>query len=342
MSRLKTGGAIVLVLFALYACTPNETPVAVTEPQGELHMMSWTHLTVGVADLDSALALWTDEFGFDIRTQRDGPDGGLSKLWGLDGDAIARQAVVGTPGVPHGLIHLVQFTNPGEPVRAGAEVFDLLPKNLDIHVNDLPANFARMKADGRPFRSENYSEVTAGGTTFREIHMHGHDDINIVLLEVIGEELPYSPKGFAGVGPLITIVPDAPAEQDFYVKLFGLNELSKNLLEGEAIERMVGLPKGAGLDVRVLGDPTNEFGRMEIVDYQGVEGTDRYPRAVPPALGTLHVRYEVADLAPLKARLRDLGIPFEEFAGISSLLGTGDVVVFRSPAGLRIEAQQGG
>jgi len=305
-------------------------------------MMSWTHVTVGVADLDTALDLWRDEFGFDVRVQRDGPDAGLAELWGLaSGNAILRQAVVGTPGVSHGLIHLVQFAEPGEPVRAGAQVFDLLPKNLDIHVKDLPANFERLRAKGRSFRSEQYSEVTSpSGTTFREIHMHGHDDINVVLLEVIGEEVTYSPKGFAGVGPLITIVPNAPQEQEFYVNLLDLEVLSENLLVGEDIERMVGLPKGAGLDVRVLGEPHNEFGRMEIVDYQGVEGEDRYARAVAPALGTLHVRYEVPSLEPLTTRLDSLAIPFERFAGIESLLGTGDVVVFHSPAGLRIEAQQ--
>jgi hypothetical protein len=103
---------------------------------------------------------------------------------------------------------------------------------------------------------------------------------------------------------------------------------------------MVGLPKGAGLDVRVLGDEADEFGRIEIVDYQGVEGEDRYARAVAPSLGTLHIRYEVPDLAPLTTRLQNLDIPFDEIPAISSLLGTGDVLVFRSPAGLRIEAQQ--
>ncbi len=307
-------------------------------------MMSWTHVTVGVADLDTALELWRDEFGFDIRVQQDGPDDGLAKLWGLSsGKAILRQAVLGTPGVAHGLIHLVQFAEPGEPVRAGAEVFDLLPKNLDVHVKDLPANFERLRAKGRSFRSDQYSEVTSpSGTTFREIHMHGHDDINVVLLEVIGEEVTYSPKGFAGVGPLITIVPNAPQEQEFYVGLMDLGVLSENLLVGEDIERMVGLPKGAGLDVRVLGEADNEFGRMEIVDYQGVEGEDRYPRAVAPSLGTLHVRYEVASLEPLKDRLNKMSISFETFANINSLLGSGEVVVFHSPAGLRIEAQQTG
>ena len=307
-------------------------------------MMSWTHVTVGVADLDVALELWRDEFGFDTRMEQQGPDAGLAELWGLDsGDAIYRQAVVGTPGVAHGLIHLVQFTNPGEPVRAGAEVFDLLPKNLDIHVKDLPANFERLRAKGRPFRSDKYSEVTSpSGTTFREIHMRGHDEINVVLLEVIGEELTYSPKGFAGVGPLITIVPNAPEEQTFYIDLLGLDVLSENLLVGEEIERMVGLPKGAGLDVRVLGEADNEFGRMEIVDYQGVEGEDRYARAVAPSLGTLHVRYELPDLVPLKSRLEELNIPFTTFPNIESLLGAGEVVVFHSPAGLRIEAQQTG
>ena len=307
-------------------------------------MASWTHISVGVADRDAALGLGVEPFGFNIVEEQAGPAAGLAAFWGLgNGAAIVRQAVVGTPGERHGLIHLVQFAEPEAPVRLGAEVFDLLPKNLDIHAHDLPSKFAELKAAGETFRSDRYSEVTSpSGTTFREIHMRGHDETNIVLLEVLGEEHHYSPKGFAGVGPVITIVPDAVAEQQFYIDALGLDVLSENLLNGPEIERMVGLPPGSGLDVRVLGHAEQHFGRIEIVDYQGVEGEDRYPRAVPPALGTLHVRYEIADLASLKARLDGLGITYRSHDAVTTLLGSGPAIVFHSPAGFRIEAQQTG
>ena len=305
-------------------------------------MASWTHITVGVADVDEALGLWVDEFGFEVVAEHAGPDPGLAEFWGLgDGSAIVRQAVVATPGESRGQIHLVQFADPGVPVRHGAEVFDLLPKNLDIHAEDLPAKFEMLKAKGRTFRSDRYSEVTSpSGTTFREIHMKGHDETNIVLLEVLGESEHYSPKGFSGVGPVITIVPDAAAEQQFYVDALGLEVLSENLLKGPEIERMVGLPPGAGLDVRVLGHGDEHFGRIEIVDYQGVEGENRYPRAVPPALGTLHVRYELENLEPLTSRLEALGVDYRSHDSVETLLGSGSAIVFRSPAGFRIEAQQ--
>ena len=148
------------------------------------------------------------------------------------------------------------------------------------------------------FRTDTYSDVTApSGARFLEIHMYGHDATNIVILESVGKELPhYTDKGFAGVGPLISIVPDAETEQNFYQQVLGHDELSKNLLVGPEIEKMVGLPPGSGLDVRILGDAAQGFGQTEIVDYQGVEGTDRYPLAKPKALGTLHVTYFVDDL----------------------------------------------
>ena len=304
-------------------------------------MASWQHVTVGVADLDAALSLWADKLGFEILAQRDGPDTGLAELWSISAEDISRQAIVRTPGENHGMLHLVQFVDPDPPVRAGAEVFDLLPKNLDIHAHDLPTRFEELKASGEVFRNDSPSEVTtADGTTFREIHMKGHDETNIVMVEVIGEDLPYTSKGFAGLGPVITIVPSAAAEKAFYVNMLGLEILSDNILKGPEIERMVGLPTGAYLDVSVLGHEHEHFGRIEIVDYQGVEGTNRYPLAKPKSLGTLHVSYMLADLTPLRSRLEEAGIPVTEYGAVTTLFGSGEAIAFASPAGLRIEAHQ--
>ena len=79
------------------------------------------------------------------------------------------------------------------PVRRFAAVHRCsipLPKNLDIYVTDMPQRIDALKAAGRTFRNENFSEVTApNGITFREIHMPGHDLINIVLLEILGGDM---------------------------------------------------------------------------------------------------------------------------------------------------------
>jgi catechol 2,3-dioxygenase-like lactoylglutathione lyase family enzyme len=304
-------------------------------------MASWHHVTVGVADLDTALALWVGKLGFAVLDERAGPDTGLAQLWSIQPEDISRQAMVHTPGEHHGMLHLVEFVDPDPPVRAGAQVYDLLPKNLDIHARDLPARFAELKASGEEFRNDSPSEITSpDGTRFREIHMKGHDETNIVMLEVIGEDLPYTDKGFAGLGPVITIVPSAADEKAFYVNMLGLDILSDNILKGPEIERMVGLPPGAGLDVSVLGHADEHFGRIEIVDYQGVAGENRYPRAKPKALGTLHVSYMTSDLASLGARLKGAGIAVTDYGPVTTLFGTGPAIAFASPAGLRIEAHQ--
>ena len=46
------------------------------------------------------------------------------------------------------------------------------------------------------------------------------------------------------------------------------------------------LVDGARL-VRIFGDPAYDYGRLEIVQYEGAKSTDLYPRAKPPARGLL-------------------------------------------------------
>ena len=88
-------------------------------------------------------------------------------------------------------MHLVEWDVAAESVRAEAQVFDLCPKNLDIYVDDLILRMAQLTEQGVVFRNEHYSEaVSPDGVHFREIHLAGHDDINIVLLQVIGSDTP--------------------------------------------------------------------------------------------------------------------------------------------------------
>ena len=307
--------------------------------QERLVAPSWTSVTVGVADLDTALELWVGTFGFSKLASLEGEDVELASLWKILPSDIKRQALLGMPGAAYGRLHLVEFTEPGPPVREGAQVFDQCPKNLDIYVRDLPTRVKEMQANGFTFRNAEPSEVTApDGTVFREIQLGGHDEINIVLLEVLGKEMDFSEKGFAGIGPLIAIVDQAKPEREFYAEVMGFEILSDNFLDGPDIERMIGLPPGAGLDVSIWGEKNVALGQIELIDYQGVKGTNLYPVTVPTQLGILHTSYAVTDLDAFKQKLHEAGINHQDRGYREVIFGGGKFIRFRTPGGMNIEA----
>jgi catechol 2,3-dioxygenase-like lactoylglutathione lyase family enzyme len=306
---------------------------------------AFSHVTVGVANLDTAISFWRQNFGLKARMHREGPDTVLGTLWGIDPYTITRQAIVGTPTgsdrwAAAGAMHLVEFRNPLPPVRQGAKAWDLLPKNLDLYTTDLPTRYAELEAAGHQFRAR-WAEMPAGEHMFREVQMPGHDGINVVLIEVTGPgyETTFSPKAYAGVGPLVTIVPDAEAETFFYRNVLGMATTIELQLGGPAIEAAAGLPPGARLDLRVFGDPSEPLGRVEIIEYQQLEGEDLYPRTKPPATGILHLNYQVKDLAAIRTRLDTAKISITEHGALSTLYGSGPILSVHSPAGFHIEIQ---
>jgi catechol 2,3-dioxygenase-like lactoylglutathione lyase family enzyme len=313
------------------------------EPRPSAALGAFHHVTLGVTDLDAAVAFWAGNFGLTTRARREGPDAGLGALWEIPGDAIRRQALLQTPGATAGALHLVEFVAPDPAVREGARVYDRLPKNIDLYTRDLDTRLAELEAAGHRFRAPP-AAMTAGRHVFREAQMPGPDGVNVVVIEAIGpgyDDVPLSPRGFAGAGPLVTIVPDVRAEGRFYQDLLGLAMTLDLQLGGPAIERAVGLPAGASLDLQVFGDPDQPLGRIEAIEYGQVAGDDLYPRARPPARGILHATWRIPGLDELRTRLASAGVAVTEQGPVTPLFGAGEVISFRSPAGFRIEVQAG-
>jgi catechol 2,3-dioxygenase-like lactoylglutathione lyase family enzyme len=311
--------------------------VDVDYPPPDQAEQAWSSVAIGVGDIEAALALWVDTLGFEVVASRAGADADLGRLWGIAPVNIARQVLLRSDTSGAGMLHLVEYVTPGPSVRGGAQVYDLLPKNLDVYVDDLPQRFEQLKAAGYTFRTETYSDVTApNGTRFREIHLPSHDDINVVLLEVLDVPRLFNERGYAGVGPLIYIVADAKAEKRFLGEVLGLDMVSDNLLAGPVIVRMIGLPSGAGLDVSIFGRSIVDLAGLEVIEYQGLEGANRYSLAVPGATGVLHVNYVVPDASDLLARLRAAGVDVEERGSGSVLSGSGQFHRFVTPGGLSI------
>lgn len=339
MNTMSSSRTTLLCLLAglLAACASVDT-VATNEPAEDFAMpqpasRAYAYVVVSVADIEQAIGMWAHRFGMQIVTRRTGTDPGLAKLWGLEPDGIVDQALLLTPGAAEGGIHLVRFKLPGEAVRKDAAPSDLVPKSIDVAVRDIGARYAELTAAGFQFRSEPH-RLEAKGLVFHETHLPSHDGLNVVLVEVEGQPELTSPAGY-GVAPQIVVTtPDNIAEKKFFEGVLNLVEASYNRFSGPDIEKTVGLPPGAGLDIRILGDPASRYGRLELVQYEGVKSRNLYPRTAPPARGMLSVTYFVPDLTPLLARGASYGI--RDAGRVTTILGTGRMAQLTSPAGLRI------
>ena len=297
-----------------------------------------SHVTIGVANLQPVFDLWIERLGLETVARRQGPDPGLAALWGIPAGQIADQILIRTPGAETGWLHFVQFGEPGAPVRAGAAVTDLGPKNIDVNCKDMPARYAELQALGYKFRSA-IVEYELGRIHAREAQMHGHDETNIVLIEILsgGFEMNYSPTNYAAMTSFVVIVPNTKIESRFYADVFGLDELMHHRITGPAIEEAVGLPGGSALDMRLMGREQQFFGRVELIEYENLPGTNRFPLAKPPALGTLHCSFSMGSLDQFLARARQQGSKAIVHDQVDTIFASGPMCSVFSPAGLRID-----
>ena len=293
------------------------------------------YVVVSVADLDAAIDFWAGRLGMQIETRLGGSDPELAAAWGLDPDGIVEEALLRTPGMHDGGLHLVQFRTPGAPVREDASSTDLVLKSVDITTRDLPARYAELVEGGFKFRSKIGRLETAAGVVVHEVHLPASDGLNLVFLEEEGAALPVGPKGYGVASQIVVITPDNARETAFFREVFELEDISHNRFGGPEVEKTIGLPPGASLDITILGASASPYGRLEFVQYEKAAGRNLYPRMKPPARGMLSITYLVPDLKPILRRgqafgVRDLGVR-------RSILGRGHMAEFVSPAGLRID-----
>jgi catechol 2,3-dioxygenase-like lactoylglutathione lyase family enzyme len=294
-------------------------------------------VSVGVADMEVVRALWVEQLGLEVVARRQGADAELGRLWQLPADQFVDQLLLATPGADSGLLHFVQFREPAAAVRKGAAPTDLGAKNLDANCTGMPELVDRLTAAGYVFRSA-IGEYEIDGIRAREVQMPAHDDLNVVLIEVLSEgfEVSYSAKGYAALTSFVVIVPDVEREAHFYKEMFGMQEILHHKLSGAAIEMAAGLPAGTVLDLHLLGGPDNLFGRMELIEYVGVKGDNRFVRARPPAAGILSCGFRVNSLDGFASQAAALGAAVTGRTKIDALFANGQVAHIRSPAGLQI------
>lgn len=74
-------------------------------------MKNFSCVTVGVGDLDQALALWQESFGLETVARMDGPDSGLAQLWDFS-ELQDRLNSMGVPVLTHDSVSTLTVEGP--------------------------------------------------------------------------------------------------------------------------------------------------------------------------------------------------------------------------------------
>lgn len=303
------------------------------KPTIETAPLAIAYTVFGTGDMKKTLDLWVNQLGMEVVVRQEGADAELARAWGLPADGIADQALLLTPGVSRGGLHIVRFTHPGSTVRDGAPTTAMLPKNINVAVDDIGLRYPELEAAGYTFRSKPRAMVPGD----YQVQMTGPDDININFVNSVpGDNRILSKKGFGPGVMTVMISADYKTEVDTLQRLLGVQQIRGLHLRGPEIEKIIGLPPGGGLDGGYFGDPDETQGNVQFSQYSGaLSSENRYPRAKAPARGMLSLTYFVNDLSPWlaqagKGEIIDLG----NGAGI---YGPGRMVTFTTPAGLRVD-----
>jgi catechol 2,3-dioxygenase-like lactoylglutathione lyase family enzyme len=102
------------------------------------------------------------------------------------------------------------------------------------------------------------------------------------------------------------VVSNLQRSVDFYTQLLGFTILRKAHLEGEWIERIVGL-KDVSADVVYIVAPEGEP-RIELLSYASPRGVALPLNSLPNTIGLRHIAFRVDDIQNLYATLKDAGV----------------------------------
>jgi catechol 2,3-dioxygenase-like lactoylglutathione lyase family enzyme len=277
--------------------------------------------TVGVSDLDKALALFRD--GMELEVEAEGwLSDSLLKAWGLPADTRARYAELSGKGYPIGRLRLVQYEPAAtQLVRldhggSGGDVgTDVGPKALDFYVADpITDSVQRIESLGYKFRSPPVKHQIAESIS-EECLFSGPDGVPILIM-VGHRHAPTSlragsPEGpFSEIPTISVVAGDLAATRRFYGEGLGLETVTDAETPDEyrdLVDDLTGVPKGTRIHFLMYVEPDEPSGKILLVHFFDQTGKRLEGRAGPGKLGFSLLTHDCDDLDALHQRLEGIG-----------------------------------
>ena len=282
-------------------------------------------ITVGVSDLNSALALFHGVMGLKIEW-REKLSAQRQRFYGLADSVQGEWVELSCQSYPVGRLRLLQLTpTPREVVRLDTQMGGpdsppaIGPKAIDFYVRPpIETTLAEMTAAGCIARSRPIRYVI-GNTESEELVLFGPDGVPLLLM--IGHRHNPSsmragtPHGKYSEVPTISVIAgDLVATRQFYGDLLGLTAMVDTEVSPEYRDfacTLVGIPPGSRLHYLMYQDPKEPSGKILLVHFFELSTRRIAGLMHPSRLGVGLYTHDCRDLDALAARLRAGGAPIE-------------------------------
>lgn len=306
----------------------------------------WREALISVRNPDEAARFFIEVGGFEViaRGQVDNREIAYWRLGeGVDGDFLLLKA----PGTDHGFLRFVRFNAVQQtPVRVGARAWDSGGYfSLMMRARGLEAVYADALALGWMAESEpvrfDFSPSVLGNVVLK-----GPDGINIALYERHEPPLDafWQFERLSQPFNAMQMVADIEPADEFFTQVLGMEHFwAGDFIDPVAGPNNFGLPQNLTTEIarrtRILQPQPGESGRLELMQFVGLDGRDLSDRAQPPNLGILSIRYPVPDLDAALEKIQAAG--GEAWRGPATLnlppYGPVRMLAVRAPDGAIVE-----
>ncbi|MEM9304927.1 MAG: hypothetical protein AAGE01_22640 [Pseudomonadota bacterium] len=329
--------ALLLVPFLANAQDPSPAPIT---PE------VWREAVVSVTDIDRTARFFREIGGF-VEHWRGPLDPTVVAGWGLPAAASGEALLLGPEGARSGLLRLVRFDGVADrvPTRPGARAWDTgCYFSLMVRMKDLASIYADAIALGW-WTETPITYLEFGASKLNVVIFRGPDGVQVQGYERLEPPLPEA------VGPfdrmtrpfnIMQMVRDRDIAYGFFRDVLGFATFYNGppYLAKEPEYMPLGIPRNLTTTVSyraaIVFPVPGEFGRMEMIEIDdGLEGRDYADRCRAPNLGTLAVRFPVADARVAAATIVERGGRLEREPFVVELAPWGQVLVteVRAPDG---------
>jgi catechol 2,3-dioxygenase-like lactoylglutathione lyase family enzyme len=245
-------------------------------------------------------------------------------------------------GANTGCIRFVRFDGvPQRPVRLAARPWDTGGIfSLMVRSDDVQGLFDRAIALGWWAESEPIA-FRFGGSDLRNVVLTGRHGINLAAYQRVSPPFTAFPLGpISQAFNSMRMVRDQRRSLAFYRDGLGFKTVFDADYKDPAPQASnFSVPQNLTASIvrraAALQPVDGEIGRVEVMQFVGLDGKDAAPHAAAPNLGILSVRYPVAGLDSYRRTLGSRGIrPSAEASGMGvAELGIVDMLAVRDPDG---------
>ncbi len=336
---------------AVPAVTAQDTPIAAAAGgvrPSPVTSVPWIMATASVSDISRTAAFFTDIAGYEIVAE--GPlDPAEIAANDLPAGSTGQAMVLRAPGSVGGLVRLVDFDGAGEqlPMRPGSRAWDTgCYWSLMVRARDLDAIYADAVRMGW-WSHTPVTDLEFGGSVLKVVVLQGPDGLQVQAYERTSPPLEgFTPfERISQPFNIMQMTADREAARRLMEDVLGFDRFwfGPPYVDLQPTDMPLGIPRNLTTQIPykagIFYPVPSEYGRMEYIEIDGLEGRDYSGRCIAPNLGWLSVTYEVEDAEAALGIIRSRDWPIAIGVHDQARTGIGAVRSFsvRSPDGALIE-----